>query len=210
MRVQQEKVAAMVESIAKTSECIDCRILDALSLEETTDNILLRSFLNSLEMLGSHWRIVIKEKYAHRLALYDQIDSFINEIPRVTNQGNLFNIKTFVLSCKTPYMSTKNGMKVFINKEYSNSAGKLHLLLYGLLSFLDKTLSPCLNQINEELNQSGVMQFLKTVFFSDPNDLNHPLFKDSGILGELEGWLRRLDRAIRNFEITYIAMIQDL
>ena len=67
-------------------------------------------------MLAHHWNLIKKEKYEHRIANHGQFDVYINEIPRATNDGKIFNIKTFVLTCKTPYMKTKDGSKVFINK----------------------------------------------------------------------------------------------
>ncbi len=70
-RVQQEKVAAMVESIIKTADDIDYRILDDLCSPDTLDGVNLRSFLNSLEMLGLHWGTVNKAKYSHRLQMYE-------------------------------------------------------------------------------------------------------------------------------------------
>ena len=73
---------------------------------------------------------------------------YINEIPRVTNEGKIFNIKSFVLSCKTPYMKTKEGAKVFISKEYSNAAGKLHLSFYTLHDTILRELKQKLDSIN--------------------------------------------------------------
>jgi len=52
--------------------------------------------------------MIAKDKYAHRLVNHGHLDAYINQIPRAVNEGNIFNIKTFVLSCKTPYMKTKN------------------------------------------------------------------------------------------------------
>jgi hypothetical protein len=82
--------------------------------------------------MARHWGMIKKEKYLHRLTTHGQLDIYINEIPRSTNEGRIFSVKTFILSCKTPYMKTKEGSKVFISKEYSNAAGKLHLSFYIL------------------------------------------------------------------------------
>ena len=68
----------------------------------------------------------------HRLTDHGQLDIYINELPRSIQDGKLFCVKTFVLSCKTPYMKLKDGAKIFISKEYSNAAGKLHLSFYQL------------------------------------------------------------------------------
>jgi hypothetical protein len=81
-------------------------------------------------MLAQHWGMIKKDRYNHRVADHAHLDVYINEIPRAINEGKIFNIKTFILSCKTPYMKTKDGTKVFISKEYSNAAGKLHLGFY--------------------------------------------------------------------------------
>jgi hypothetical protein len=87
-------------------------------------------------MLAQQWQLIKKEKYYHRLDNHGPLDMYINEIPRVTQFGKIFHINTFVLSCKTPYMKTKEGAKIFISKEYSNAAGKLHLNFYKLYSLI--------------------------------------------------------------------------
>ena len=120
----------MMENIAETAKEIDYRVLDELNSTDCDQSINFKAFLNSLEMLAQHWLMIKKEKYSHRLTSHGHLDVYINEIPRVTNEGKIFNIKTFVLSCKTPYMKTKDDAKVFISKEYSNAAGKLHLSFY--------------------------------------------------------------------------------
>lgn len=122
----------MLENIMQSGKQINYKVLDELNSEGVDDAFKLKSYLNSLEMLAQHFGMIKIEKYAHRVENHGQIDIYINEIPRVTSEGKLFNIKTFVLSCKTPYMKTKNGTKVFISKEYSNAAGKLHLIFYTL------------------------------------------------------------------------------
>lgn len=120
----------MMENIGVTSKEIDYRVLDELNSIECEESYNFKAFLNSLEMLAHHWGMLKKDKYAHRIASHGHLDIYINEIPRATNEGKIFNIKTFVLSCKTPYMKTKDDAKVFISKEYSNAAGKLHLSFY--------------------------------------------------------------------------------
>lgn len=122
----------MLENISMTAKEIDYRVLDELNSVESDQCIHLKAFLNSLEMLSHHWAMIKKEKYAYRVENHGQLDVYINEIPRATNESKILNIKTFVLSCKTPYMKTKDGAKVFISKEYSNAAGKLHLSFYTL------------------------------------------------------------------------------
>src|SRR5688500_6847840 len=110
-------------------------------------------------MLAQHWGMIKKEKYAHRVANHGQLDVYINEIPRATNVTTIFNIKTFVLSCNTPYMKTKDGAKVFISKEYSNAAGKLHLSFYRLHDFIVIELANKLNTINRANNRHSILTF---------------------------------------------------
>ena len=117
----------MLEDLTQTATEIDYRVLDELNSEESEQANGLNAFLKSLEMLGIQWGIVKKEKYNHRLGNYGKIDIYINEIPRVNKEGKIFNIKTFIISGKTPYMKTKDGSKVFISKEYSKGASLLHL-----------------------------------------------------------------------------------
>lgn len=84
--------------------------------------------------------MIKKEKYSFRVANHGHLDIYINEIPRSTNEGKFFSVKTFSLSCKTPYMKAKDGAKVFISKEYSNAAGKLHLYFNTLYDIIIKEL----------------------------------------------------------------------
>ncbi len=117
----------MLENISSSAKEIDYRVLDELNSLESDQAVSLKAVLNSLEMLAQHWGMIKQEKYGHRVADHGHLDIYINEMPRATSEGKCFNIKTFILSCKTPYMKTKDGTKVFISKEYSNAAGKLHL-----------------------------------------------------------------------------------
>lgn len=110
--------------------------------------------------------MINKEKYAHRITNHGPLDIYINEIPRATNEGKIFNIKTFVLSCKTPYMKTKDGAKVFISKEYSNGAGKLHLSFYTIHDLIIRELASKLHDINKNNNRSSLLYFFKTIFSS--------------------------------------------
>ena len=131
----------MLENIAASAKDIDYRVLDELNSVDCEQSYTLKAFLNSLEMLAQHWGMIKKEKYIHRVATHGHLDIYINEIPRATSDGKIFNIKTFVLSCKTPYMKTKDGAKVFISKEYSNAAGKLHLSFYTVLDLVVRQLN---------------------------------------------------------------------
>ena len=85
----------------------------------------------------------------HRLTDHGQLDIYINELPRSIQDGKLFCVKTFVLSCKTPYMKLKDGAKIFISKEYSNAAGKLHLSFYQLHDTVSRHLTQKIEIINE-------------------------------------------------------------
>lgn len=83
-------------------------------------------------MLAHHWRLIKKERYAYRVANHGHLDIYVNELARAINEGKILNIKTLVLSCKTPYMKTQDGIRVYISKEYSSAAGKLHLIFFEL------------------------------------------------------------------------------
>jgi len=133
-------------------------------------------------MLAHHWGMIRKEKYAHRIANHGHLDLYINEIPRATNEGKIFNIKTFVLSCKTPYMKTKDGAKVFISKEYSHAAGKLHLNFYQLHDLIVRELNNKIENINRNNNRHSILAFFKTIFSSGQDGMFHPLFKETMLL----------------------------
>ena len=115
-------------------------------------------------MMAHQWGMIKKEKYSYRVCNHGQLDIYINEIPRSINEGKIFSIKTFVLSCKTPYMKTKEGTKVFISKEYSNAAGKLHLSFYTLHDLIIKELNDKLDSINRTANRKSILAFFKTMF----------------------------------------------
>jgi hypothetical protein len=68
-------------------------------------------------------------------------------------KGKLFCVKTFVLSCKTPYMKLKDGAKIFISKEYSNAAGKLHLSFYQIHDIIIRELAPKIDRINQAASE---------------------------------------------------------
>ena len=131
-RIEQEKVAAMLENIVQTAKGIDYRILDELNSPETEQAMAFKQYLNTLETISLYWQLVNSKKYLFRIANYGSLDIYMNELPRQTQEGKLFCVKTFVLSCKTPYMKLKDGAKIFISKEYSNAAGKLHLSFHTL------------------------------------------------------------------------------
>lgn len=63
-----------------------------------------------------------------------------------------------------------NGAKVFISKEYSNAAGKLHLSFYTLHATVSKELTEKIEAItNATLNNTrvSIIAFFKTMFSSD-------------------------------------------
>lgn len=62
----------------------------------------------------------------------------------------------------------------------------------------------------------SLIDFFKTIFTTDQQQLYdaqmHPLFRQGeiGLLKKLRKQLKMLELCIRNFEITYIAMIKEL
>jgi hypothetical protein len=59
--------------------------------------------------------------------VYGTIDKTVKEIPRVTSQGSIFDVKSYALSCRSPFTRTNDGAKVFIAKEFSKAAGILQI-----------------------------------------------------------------------------------
>lgn len=160
--------------------------------------------------MAHHWGMIKKEKYSYRVANHGHLDIYINEIPRSFNEGKVFSVKTFVLSCKTPYMKTKDGAKVFISKEYSNAAGKLHLSFYTLHDLIVRELNEKLESITRIANRRSILAFFKTIFSSGQDGNFHPLFKETQLLKKFKRQLKIFELCARNFEQTYIAMIKDL
>ena len=113
--------------------------LDALEKPETgkakrssvvrrEKNVLhLKSFLNSLEILAHHWALIEKSKYTYRQVPRSGLETLARELPLEAEDGHFFHIKTFVLSCKRVFVTTLDARRLFIDKEFYQSAGKLHL-----------------------------------------------------------------------------------
>jgi hypothetical protein len=70
-------------------------------------------------------------------------------------------------------MKLKDGAKIFISKEYSNAAGKLHLSFYQIHDIIIRELAPKIDRINqaasEQLSNSrlNILSFFKTIFNND-------------------------------------------
>lgn len=64
----------------------------------------------------------------------------------------------------------KDGAKVFISKEYSNAAGKLHLSFYTLHDTVSRELASKIDELTQEEKASlensklGILAFFKTIF----------------------------------------------
>lgn len=52
IRIEQERVVAMLENISTSARDIDYRVLDELNSEDNDHSSNLKAFLNSLEMLS--------------------------------------------------------------------------------------------------------------------------------------------------------------
>jgi hypothetical protein len=146
-------------------------VLDELNSSEGDIPKAFKAYLNTIERLALHWGLVKSDRYGHRLVDYGLLDIYINELPRSTNMGKLFCVKTFVLSCKTPYMKLKDGAKIFISKEYSHAAGKLHLSFYQLHATISKQITAKIESLTEEaeqnLSRANLVDFFKTIFSTD-------------------------------------------
>jgi hypothetical protein len=170
-RIEQEKVASMLENIIQTAKFIDYRILDELNSVESEQVTEFKAYLSSLESIAHHWGLLDGNKYMHRINNYGHLDLYINELPRSIHEGKLFCVKTFILSCNTPYMKLKDDAKIFISKEYSNAAGKLHLSFYQLYNTINKKLTAKIDVINQQVTASNtrvsILDFFKTIFTTD-------------------------------------------
>lgn len=161
-------------------------MLDELNSVDSDQSYSLKSFLNSVEMLAYQWHMIKKEKYSYRVMNHGHLDIYINEMPRAINEGKIFNIQTFILSCKTPYMKTKDGSKVFISKEYSNAAGKLHLNFYLLHDLIVRELNSKFEAVSLNANRGSILTFFKTIFSSGSDGVFHPLFKEVLLLKKIK------------------------
>lgn len=89
----------MIEEACRNSKYLDYTIFDNLDSDSTPKAFYLKNFLKSIERLALHWELIQNDDFEYRVKNYDNIDVFINEIPRATN-GRYFSIKTFLLSCR--------------------------------------------------------------------------------------------------------------
>ena len=198
VRIEQEKVVSILENILHTAKDIDYSTLDELNSADNPSAYAFMSFLNSVEILASHWKLINKDKYLYRTMNHGQLDAYINELPRSQAEGKIFSIQTFVLSCKTPYMKTKDGSKIFISKEYSNAAGKLHLHFCLLLDLVVRELSAKLAESRQR--QNSVFAFFRTMFSGGQEGVVHPLFKETGLIKRVKRQVKMVELSIRNFE----------
>ena len=81
-RIEQEKVAAMLENIVQTSKGIDYRVLDELNTSDGDQAAAFKSYLSTLETMACHWKLLDSQKYLHRLTDFGHLDIYINELPR--------------------------------------------------------------------------------------------------------------------------------
>ena len=117
-KTQRERLLYILNNVVTNSESVSYQSLDNDSFEDDLKCKQLRAFLNSLEMAAQALNVIKRNEYAHRVRSYPEIEKQVDEIPRAVNPGNIFNIKTFILSCKNPFMKTKTGTKVFVSKDY--------------------------------------------------------------------------------------------
>jgi hypothetical protein len=82
VRIEQEKVAAMLENIVQTARNIDYRVLDELNSTDCEQAQGFKAYLQTLEQLAHHWQLIAAKKYNHRLTNYEHLDIYINELPR--------------------------------------------------------------------------------------------------------------------------------
>lgn len=87
----------IVEEALRNSKYLDHSIFDDLKDESSTKGFYVKNFLKSIEKLAIHWSLLDKKEFEYRTKNYDNVEGFVNEIPRVTN-GSYFCIKTFLLS----------------------------------------------------------------------------------------------------------------
>jgi len=143
---------------------INYSLIDQLCDEDLQGCTYLRVFLTSLELLARQFSLIKREKYIHRTQYYNGLELYVDELPRSAENGNLFHVKTFLLSTKTPFMLTRKGQKVFLSKEFSNSASKFHFVFNDLFNFINNDLTDKLDQGDElYYNSSGVVSFFKSV-----------------------------------------------
>ena len=171
-----------------------------------------KALLNILELLSLSWNIIRTYKYNYRLNYYDNIDGLVNHILRQRNIGNIFNIKTFFLSSKTPYMTLLNGTKLYIDKEFRNSAAKFQFLFLEVIGALKKIADKQEEFTKSKHKIDKVPPFLRVcVGKSKVQELE--MLKEATyrfVFDTLYEPLMRMEKVIRNFEITYIAKIKEL
>jgi len=107
-------------------------------------------------------------------------------------------------------MKSRAGEKIFVSKEYSHAAGRLHLAFHQLHLFVVKDLQERIKLLQRsQQDRSVFVTFFKQVLFSSREE-EHPLFKDRTFIKRIKRLVRRFEKAVRHFETTYIAMIKEL
>ena len=70
--------------------------------------------------------LIEKSAYAYREQSHGRHSAQAKELPREAADGHYFSVKTLTLACKKVFLATGE-LRVPIDKEFYNAAGKLHL-----------------------------------------------------------------------------------
>ena len=184
----------------------------------------LKEFLLTLEVFGFRWKVINRTKYIYRMKNYHILENLVNHIPRELKHGELFNVKTFLLSQKTPFMSTEQGEKLYISKDYKIAAAKLQLFFGKICKHLQRIARYIRKQKKNKGEGEGVQleskgsvrkyNIFKSIFekkqVKEKNNIGVDNISEEYIKGILLNDIENLDKSIRTFEQTYISKIGEL
>ncbi|CAI2364563.1 unnamed protein product [Moneuplotes crassus] len=227
----------MIEEACRNSKYLDYTIFDELYSDTSPKAFYLKNYLKSIERLATHWKLVREEDYKYRAKNYDNIDEFINEIPRVIN-GRYFSIKTFLLSLRRLQLSLDFGNPKYKKTEsyktcklFYKECAKLHLEFHRLLDFFH-LLAKYLNKIRQakkrqyedveglkikELSEKKAA-WMTNLFANDPqhkSSQEKQRSKDTKLLKFYEESQQKIRNFIKNLNLipvekTYISVIVKL
>ena len=219
--LQSSSFEFLLNELVSHRRFINYNTLDQLN--ESHNIQKLKEFLLTLEVFGFRWKVINRTKYIYRMKNYHILENLVNHIPREPKHGELFNVKTFLLSQKTPFMSTEQGEKLYISKDYKIAAAKLQLFFGKICKHLQRIARYIRKQKKNKGEGEGVQQeskgsvrkynIFKSIFekkqAKEKNNIGVDNISEEYIKGILID-IENLDKSIRAFEQTYISKIGEL
>lgn len=177
----------------------------------------VRGLLTNLEFLALKWQLIEPTKYNYRQEPRNAKDG---KLPTEICIQHFFHIKTFRLAQTKVHANAVNGEEILIEKEFALAGAKLVQQFQIVLNLIKTKLEPvfCPRVLDKFTNESdseksGIIQSLFTNLANNYYLDSHlreieankqQLMADFDTVNEFKGQLKKLERLIRIFEMTYL------